>query len=93
MFNKYLLIAIAVLFAGCVLFYNLWDNTKSELNSVKAQKITLEQELKRRDENEKNLSKRISELTKLHNLYSDYFDTLVPDELVEQLRKSCKACK
>ena len=53
MLNKYLLIAIAVLFGGCVLFYNLWDSTKIELNNVKAQKITLEQELKRRDENEK----------------------------------------
>lgn len=93
MFNKYLLIAIGVLFAGCVLFYNLWDNTKIELNLVKEQKITLEQELKRRDENEKNLSKRISELSKLHQLYTDYFVTSVPDELVEQLRKSCKACK
>ena len=93
MFNKYLLVAIGVLFVGCVVFYQLWDNTKMELNSVKAQKITLEQELKRRDENEKNLSKRISELAKLHQLYSDYFDTPVPDKLVEQLRKSCKACK
>ena len=93
MVNKYLIIAIAVLFGGCVLFYNLWDSTKIELNNVKAQKVTLEQELKRRDENEKNLSKRISELTKLHQLYSDYFDTPVPDKLSEQLHKSCKACK
>ena len=93
MVNKYLIIAIAVLFGGCVLFYNLWDSTKIELNNVKAQKVTLEQELKRRDENEKNLSKRISELTKLHQLYSDYFDTPVPTQLSEQLHKSCKACK
>lgn len=93
MLNKYLLIAIAVLFGGCVLFYNLWDSTKTELNSVKEQKITLEQELKRRNENEKNLSKRITELTKLHQLYSDYFDTPVPNKLSEQLRKSCKSCK
>ena len=53
MFNKYLLIAVGVLFGGCVLFYHLWDNTKIELNAVKAQKVTLEQEIKRRNENEK----------------------------------------
>jgi len=93
MFNKYLLVAIGVLFSGCVLFYHLWDNTKMELNAVREQKITLEQELKRRNENEKNLSKRISELTKLHQLHSEYFDTPLPSQLSEQLRKSCKACK
>lgn len=93
MFNKYLLIAIAVLFAGCVLFYNLWDNTKAELNSVKAQKITLEKELKRRDENEKNLSKRISELSSLYQSHPDYSSTPVPDSIIKFLQKSCKACK
>ena len=93
MFNKYLIGLSVALLLGCIMFYNLWDSTKMELNAVKAQKITLEQELKRRDENEKNLSKRISELSKLYQLYTDYFDTSVPDELVEQLRKSCKACK
>lgn len=93
MFNKYLLIAVGVLFAGCVLFYNLWDNTKVELNSVRAQKITLEQELKRRDENEKNLSKRISELTNLYQSYPDYSSTPVPDSIVKFLQKSCKSCK
>ena len=91
--NKYLLIAIGVLFGGCVLFYNLWDNTKTKLNQVKAEKITLEQEIKRRNENEKNLSKRISELTKLYDKYSDYFDTPLPDELSSRLSNTCKACK
>ena len=93
MFNKYLLIAIGVLFAGCILFYNLWDNTKVELNNVKAQKITLEQELKRRDENEKNLSKRISELTSLYQSHPDYSSTPVPDSIIKFLQKSCKSCK
>lgn len=93
MFNKYLIVLSVSLSLGCVLLYNLWADTKTELNSVKAQKITLEQELKRRNENEKNLSKRITELTKLHQLYSDYFDTPIPDRLSEQLLKSCKACK
>lgn len=93
MFNKYLIGLSVALLLGCIMFYNLWDSTKMELNAVKAQKITLEQELKRRDENEKNLSKRISELTKLHQLHSEYFDTPVPIQLSEQLRKSCKACK
>ena len=93
MFNKYLLVAIGILFGGCVLFYHLWDNTKMELNAVREQKITLEQELKRRNENEKNLSKRISELTRLYESYSDYSSTLVPAGIIEQLRKSCKACK
>ena len=91
MFNKYLLIAIGVLLAGCILFYNLWDNTKAELNQVKAEKITLEQEIKRRNENEKNLSKRISELTRLYDTHSD--NTPVPSSIIELLRKSCKACK
>lgn len=91
--NKYLLIAIGVLFGVCVLFYNLWDSTKMELNAVKAQKVTLEQELKRRDENEKNLSKRISELTNLYQSYPDYSSTLVPASILEFLHKSCKACK
>lgn len=93
MFNKYLLIAIGILFFGCVLFYNLWDNTKSELAQIKAEKITLEQEIKRRDENEKNLSKRISELSSLYDTYNDYSNTPVPARILEQLRKSCKACK
>lgn len=93
MFNKYLLIAVGVLFGGCVLFYNLWDSTKMELNSVKAQKITLEQELKRRDENEKRLSKRISELTELYASNSDWADSVVPSVIIDRLHKSCKACK
>ena len=93
MFNKYLLIITAGLLAGCVLFYNLWDNTKTELNQVKKEKITLEQEIQRRNENEKNLSKRISELSKLHDKYSDYLDTPVPSELVMRFHESCKACK
>lgn len=93
MFNKYLLVIAGILLGVCILFYNLWDNTKTELKSIKEQKIVLEQELQRRNENEKNLSKRISELTKLHQVYSDYFNTSVPVELIEQLRKSCKACK
>lgn len=93
MFNKYLLVAIGVLFVGCIVFYQLWDNTKMELNSVKAQKVTLEQELKRRDENEKSLSRRISELTRLYESHSDYSNTAVPDSILEFLQKSCKACK
>ena len=93
MFNKYLLIAIGVLFGGCVLFYNLWDNTKTELNQVKAQKITLEQELKRRDENEKNLSKRIGELSALYNANADWANGAVPDSVINFLHKSCKSCK
>ena len=93
MFNKYLLIAIGVLFAGCVLFYNLWDNTKTELNQVKAEKITLEQEIKRRNENEKNLSKKLTELTKLYDSHSDWANTPVPDGVIMWMRKSCKSCK
>ena len=93
MFNKYLLIACGVLLLGCVLFYNLWDNTKSELKSVKEQKVILENELKRRDENEKNLSKRISELTELYNANADWANTGVPNIIVDRLSKSCKSCK
>lgn len=93
MLNKYLIIAIGVLSVGCIFFYHLWDNTKMELKQVKAEKVTLEQEIKRRNENEKNLSKRISELTKLYDKYSDYSNTAVPAEFVVRLRESCKACK
>ena len=93
MFNKYLLGLCGALILICCIFYTMWDKTKAELNLVKAEKITLEQELKRRDENEKNLSKRISELTKLYVSNPDYFNTVVPVELVDSLRKSCKACK
>lgn len=93
MFNKYLLIVIAILFGCCVIFYNLWDNTKTELKSVKAQKVTLEQELKRRDENEKNLSKRISELTRLYNTNADWSNSSVPTSITNWLSKSCKSCK
>ena len=78
MFNKYLLIALGVLGCGCVLFYNLWDNTKAELASVKAQKITLEQELKRRDENAQNLAKRIEGLKEALRNNGDWSSTLVP---------------
>ena len=93
MFNKYLLIIIGILFAICVLFYNLWDGAKSELNLVKAEKVTLEQELERRDENEKNLSKKLTELTKLYDANSDWANSPLPDSLVVWLSKSCKACK
>ena len=78
MFNKYLLIAIGILFGGCVLFYNLWDDTREELSQVKAQKITLEQELKRRNENAENLAKRVEALKKAIRDNSDWSDTLVP---------------
>lgn len=91
--TKYFLIAIAILFGGCILFYNLWDNTKAELKSVKEQKIILEQELKRRDDNEKHLSKRISELTELYNANADWANSSVPNIIVDRLSKSCKSCK
>lgn len=93
MLNKYLLIAIAVLFGGCVLFYNLWENTKTELNNVKAQKVTLEQELKRRNENEKNLSKRITDLEKAYSANRSWADSLVDANVLNVLQKQCKACK
>ena len=44
MFNKYLIGLSVALLLGCIMFYNLWDSTKMELNAVKAQKVTLEQE-------------------------------------------------
>lgn len=78
MFNKYLLIIIAVLFGGCVIFYSLWDNTKAELKSVKEQKTTLEQELKRRDENAQKLAKRIESLNKALRDNSDWAAGFVP---------------
>lgn len=93
MFNKYLIIAIGVLSVGCISFYHLWDSTKIELNQVRAEKVTLEQEIKRRNENEKNLSKRISELSKLYSSNAGYFDTPIPDDIIMLLHKSCKACK
>ena len=93
MFNKYLLVAIAILFSGCVFFYNKWDSTKAELKSVKEQKQTLEQELKRRDENERNLSKRISDLEKAYSANRAWADSLVDPNVLNVLQKQCKACK
>ena len=93
MFNKYLLIAVGLLGFGCLFLYNALDKTKMELADMKAQKITLEQELKRRDENEKNLSKRISELSELYAEHSDYFNSRVPDDLSKRLHDTCKSCK
>ncbi len=93
MFNKYLVGLSAGLLVVCVLFYHLWDRTRMELNQVKAEKVTLEQEIKRRNENEKNLSKRISELTNLYDTHYNYSSTPVPSSILEFLRKSCKACK
>jgi hypothetical protein len=93
MFNKYLLGVCGALILICCIFYTMWDKTKSELNLIKAEKITLEQELKRRDENEKNLSKRISELNRIYNSHPDYSSTPVPTSILEFLHKSCKACK
>lgn len=78
MFNKYLLIAIAILFSGCVLFYNLWDNTKMELQSIVAEKAVLEKELKRRNENAENLAKRIESLKKALGSNNDWSNTPVP---------------
>ena len=42
MFNKYLLFAVISLSMICLTLYNLWDNTKMELKSMKAEKIILE---------------------------------------------------
>ena len=78
MFNKYLLIAIGVLFSGCVLFYNLWDNTKNELNQFMAEKVSLEQEIKRRNENAAKLTKRLEELRKVLDDNADWADVPVP---------------
>ena len=93
MLNKWLIGIIAALFCGCVLFYNLWDNTRSELKAAKEYNQTLEFELKRRDENEKTLSKRITELSELYSNYSDWANSRVPNGIVDGLSKSCKACK
>lgn len=93
MLNKYLLGIIAALFVGCVVFYNLWDNTRNELKAAKEYNHTLETELKRRDENEKTLSKRITELSELYAANSDWANSRVPDGIVDRLSKSCKACK
>ena len=93
MFNKYLLALVGVLILGCVLLYNLWDNTRMELTQVKLEKITLEQEIKRRNENEKNLSKKLTELTKLYDANTDWANTSLPNSIVVWLHKSCKACK
>ena len=87
MFNKYLLIAIGVLFCGCVLFYNLWDSTKNELNQAKAEKITLEQEIKRRNENAAKLTKRLEELRKALDDNTDWANTLVPQSVSHGLCK------
>ena len=91
--TKYLIAAIWVLFFGCVGLYNLWDSAKTELNQVKAEKLTLEQELKRRNENEKNLSKRISELSELYSTNADWADSSLPPVIASRLSKQCKACK
>ena len=74
-------------------FYNLWDITKAELKSVKEQKITLEQELKRRDDNERNLSKRITDLEKAYSSNRAWADSLVDPNVLNVLQKQCKACK
>lgn len=87
MLNKYLMIAIGVLFAGCVLFYHLWDNTKLELNQVRAEKVTLEQEIKRRNENAEKLTKRLEELRKALDDNSDWSNTLVPQSVSHGLCK------
>lgn len=93
MFNKYLLFLIISLSGGCLILYHLWDSTKTELNAVKLEKITLEQELTRRNENEKNLSKRITELTELYSTNADWAGGSVPADIRNKLSKSCKACK
>ena len=93
MFNKYLLFAVILLSMICLTLYNLWDNTKIELNNMKAEKILLEQELKRRNENEKNLSKRIIEISELYNTNADWANGSVPTSISSRLSKSCKACK
>lgn len=76
--TKYFLITIGVLFCGCVVLYSLWDNTKEELASVKEQKNTLEQEIKRRDENAENLAKRIESLKEALRNNNDWGNTPVP---------------
>lgn len=93
MVNKLLMGIIATLFCACIIFYNLWDNTRSELKAAKEYNQTLESEIKRRDENEKTLSKRITELAGLYRDNSDWANSSVPVSIVDRLSKSCKACK
>lgn len=78
MFNKYLLGLCGALILACCIFYTLWDKTNAELKIVKDQKITLEQELKRRNENAENLAKRIESLKKALGSNTDWANTIVP---------------
>lgn len=93
MFNKYLIGITFALFCGCIIFYNLWDNTRTELKSVKELNRDLENEIKRRNENEKELSKKISELSRLYTNNPDWSAANVPSDITVWLSKSCKACK
>lgn len=91
--RKYLWIAIAILSVSCYTLFNLYTGTKQELKNVKAEKKTLENELKRRDENEKELSKNLQELRDLYEKHPDWADSPVPADIVLQLSRNCKACK
>lgn len=93
MVNKYLFAIITLLVAGCIFLFIALDKTKDELKAAKEYGKTLENEIKRRDENEKELSKRITELSKLYVGNSDWADSRIPTAIIDGLRKQCKACK
>lgn len=91
--QKYLWIAIAILALSCYTLYQMYDGTKTELQNIKIEKKNLEDEIKRRDTNEKELSKNLRQLRDLYDKNPDWSNTPVPSSIVMQLSKSCKACK
>lgn len=91
--TKYLIITIAILFGFCVLFFNLWDNTKEELNNVIAERELLKTEIERRNENEKNLSKRLQDLEKIYSANRSWADGIIPADIITSLQNNCKACQ
>ena len=84
---KYMSIGIIALLMACCVLYSLYDSTKEELSKVKSEKVLLQKEIKRRNENAENLAKRIKVLEASMSDHTDWRDTSIPKSVLDSLRK------
>lgn len=84
---KYMGIGIVALLMACFVLYSLYDSTKDELARVKNEKVLLQKEIERRNTNAENLAKKIKVLEKSLEQNSDWADTMVPESIMNSLKK------
>lgn len=85
--TRVLLLAICGLLMACFVLYSLYDSTKDELSKVKSEKVLLQKEIERRNENAETLAKKIKSLEKSLDKSRDWADTRIPNNVLDSLRK------